>query len=97
MYTRPRVQRAPGFPCALRFKWRTEVAQSSRALCRENTDAYPLAGPTAAISVILRAFRHKPCACRKPKLKAAGPTFLGLQDLGVAGPRHAEFGRFRRR
>jgi hypothetical protein len=47
--------------------------------------------------VVLRMFSHKHCVRAKPKLKAADPTFAGLQDLGVAGPRHVEFGRFRRR
>src|SRR6202043_1497620 len=42
LHTRPRVQRAPGFPCALLFRgWQS--TQNSGASRRENADAHPLA------------------------------------------------------
>ena len=42
LHTRPRVQRAPGFPCALSLK-EGEVAQISGASRRENADVHPSA------------------------------------------------------
>ena len=41
LHTRPRVQRAPGFPCALCFFGRVRSTQTSGGSRRENADAYP--------------------------------------------------------
>ena len=40
LHTRPRVQRAPGLPCAL-LSWGGMNLQNSGALCRENAKLYP--------------------------------------------------------
>src|SRR6267154_1629423 len=41
LHARPRVQRAPGFPCALCRSRRVQVTQASGSSCRENAEPYP--------------------------------------------------------
>src|ERR1700682_3963030 len=41
LHARPRVQRAPGFPCALIFRG-TDFTQSSGTSCREIANSHPL-------------------------------------------------------
>jgi len=40
LHARPRVQRAPGFPCALHLLRERKVTQSSGDSRRENADPY---------------------------------------------------------
>ena len=42
-HARPRVQRAPGFPCALGFRGGRKIRKARAHFSRENADAYPLA------------------------------------------------------
>jgi hypothetical protein len=42
LHTRPRVQRAPGFPCALYFERSRPLHHTSGTSCRENAEAHPL-------------------------------------------------------
>jgi hypothetical protein len=44
---RPRVQRAPGLPCALFFLGRNDL-QTSGECCRENAEVYPIVMPAKA-------------------------------------------------
>jgi len=43
LHTRPRVQRAPGLPCALFFLGRM-ILQTSGEACSENAESYPRVG-----------------------------------------------------
>ena len=52
MHTRPRVQRAPGLPCAL-FLWGADDLQTSGGVCRENAESY--------LVVPAHAGTHTPC------------------------------------
>ena len=53
LHARPRVQRAPGLPCALYFLGRTNL-QNSGECCRENVELYPAVVPA-------NAGTHTPC------------------------------------
>jgi len=53
LHMRPRVQRAPGLPCALYLLGRNEL-QTSGAACRENAESHPAVVPA-------NAGTHTPC------------------------------------
>ena len=60
LHTRPRVQRAPGLPCALYFQEGAKLMQTSDALRREN--ALACATPTIVIPGA-RVARAMMCNC----------------------------------
>ena len=48
MHTRPRVQRAPGLPCALCLKRARTICKTSGKACRENDESYLSSSPPSA-------------------------------------------------
>ena len=77
MHTRPRVQRAPGLPCALCLKRARTICKTSDKACRENANACLLVVPA-------NAGTHTPC---RLFLENAADALLFQPMPGVMGPR----------
>jgi hypothetical protein len=76
-HARPRVQRAPGLPCALYFFWGERFLQTSGAMCREKTEVCALSYPP------LEGEGRRPPATRSVVRKRRG----GVGRVGVETPR----------
>ena len=57
LHTRPRVQRAPGLPCALCFQEVQNEMQTSGEICRGNAKPYPAVIASASEAIHLAAQR----------------------------------------
>ena len=76
--TRPRVQRAPGFPCALDFERGRNEEDNSGKSCREKADTYP--GVIPAKAGIQYAVAHR---LKNNRLWNTGSPACAGDDTGV--------------